>query len=124
LVVICQSRFINELIESFTLTSKEKSGQANQAQSTSGDSNVQGVRSRLPERILQRKPSLSGLEMIAISNLEGAIGEESKIIQPSPKKKGVHSASTGDLRAFLTQLQISDAKSLKEAILFFSTYLG
>lgn len=124
MVVICQSRFINELIESFTLTSKEKSGQANQAQSTSGDSNVKGVRSRLPERILQRKPSLSGLEMIAISKLEGAIGEESKIIQPSPKKNGVHSASTGDLRAFLTQLQISDAKSLKEAILFFSIYLG
>jgi sorting nexin-13 len=113
LVVIYQSRFINELIESFTLTSKEKSGQANQAQSTSGDGNVNDVRSRLPERILQRKPSLSGLEMIAISNLEGSIGEESKIIQPSPKKKGVHSASTGDLRAF-TQLQISDAKSLKE----------
>jgi len=124
LVVICQSRFINELIESFTLTSKEKSGQANQAQSASGDSNVKDVRSRLPERILQRKPSLSGLEMIAISNLEGSIGEESKIIQPSPKKKGVHSASTGDLHAFVTQLQISDAKSLKEAILFFSIYLG
>ncbi|CAM6072937.1 unnamed protein product [Sphagnum tenellum] len=67
--------FINELIESFTLTSKEKSGQANQAQSTSGDSNVKGVRSRLPERILQRKPSLSGLEMIAISNLEANISE-------------------------------------------------
>jgi hypothetical protein len=106
------------------LSSKEKSGQANQAQSTSGYSNAKDVRSRLPERILQRKPSLSGLEMMAISNLEGSIGQESKIIQPSPKNKGVHSASTGDLRAFVTQLQISDAKSLKEAILFFSIYLG
>ncbi|CAM6023362.1 unnamed protein product [Sphagnum balticum] len=105
--------FINELIESFTLTSKEKSGQANQAQSTSGDSNAKDVRSRLPERILQRKPSLSGLEMMAISNLEGSIGQESKIIQPSPKNKGVHSASTGDLLPQSDWAQVLDAVTLR-----------
>ncbi|CAM6069457.1 unnamed protein product, partial [Sphagnum tenellum] len=76
--------FINELIESLALSSKEKSGQANRASSTSGETNSKDVKSHLPERIiLQRKPSLSGLEMTAIGNLEGLV-EETKNLCSGP----------------------------------------
>jgi len=97
------------------LSSKEKSGQANRASSTSGETNSKDVKSHLPERIiLQRKPSLSGLEMTAIGNLEGLVEETKNVIQPPPK--GALSTSTGDLSALVTQLQSSDAtKPLKEA---------
>ncbi|KAG0586098.1 hypothetical protein KC19_2G064000 [Ceratodon purpureus] len=75
--------FINELIENMALASKEKSRLAAEAA-------AEAARIRIPERVLQRKPSVSGLEMTAL-------GKSGLEIVPYQKNVGRPFASVGDV---------------------------
>lgn len=74
--------FINELIENLALASKEKARLAAEAA-------AEAARLRVPERVLQRKSSVSGLEMTAL-------GKPGLEIVPYQKNVGRLSASVGD----------------------------
>ena len=75
--------FINELIENLSLASKEKAR-------LEAEAAAEAARIRIPERVLQRKDSVSGLEMTAL-------GKPGLEIVPYEKNLGRLSASVGDI---------------------------
>ncbi|XP_024400310.1 uncharacterized protein [Physcomitrium patens] len=58
--------FINEMIENLALSSKERARQA-------AEEAAEVAKQRIPERILQRKPSISGLEMICLEKSQSTV---------------------------------------------------
>jgi hypothetical protein len=63
-------RFINEFIETLAIAANEKSRKAAEE--------AEAARQRIPDRVLQRKPSISGLEMIALGTPESRLSTSGK----------------------------------------------
>lgn len=83
--------FINETIENFALASHEKARLAAEEAAEA----ARAAKQRLPDRVMQRKPSVSGLEMTSLAKSE-TIAKASGIVS-SKKNDERLSASVGDI---------------------------